>query len=151
MRSAWRTASRRPAGRRRPSVGRLQGRTLGRTPVRRAAFVRRAVGLANGHPGKTAVRRVVGYADGGANGQHTARRTARQTGGQTSTGWNNYLQHREYKTPPSAGRSGFYSEVKLTKSRCHRTSPPSGGCPTSGTSDVSDVGLPDNPGFVSCH
>ena len=75
-----------------------------------------------------AVRAVDGLADGRGDGRGTeeavcravgpvdGQRTARRTGGQTSTGRNGHLQHREYKTPPSAGRSSFYPRVKLTKS-----------------------------------
>ena len=131
----WRTARR--------TAGQSQGRTLGWTPVGTAASVRCAVGLADGRPGKTAVRRAVGYANGRVDGLQTARRT----GEHTSTGRNGHLHHQDPKPPPSAGRSGFYPGVKLTKSGCQRTSPPSGGRPTFGTSDVPDVGRPDNPGI----
>ena len=87
---------------------------------------------ADGRLGKTAVRQAVGYADGPADGQ----RTARRMGGHTSTGRNGHLQHRDPKPPLSAGRSSFYLGVKLTKSGYQRTSPPSGGRPTSRTSDI---------------
>ena len=96
----------------RRAVSSTDGCPSERSPVGTVASVRRAVGLADGRPGKIAVRRAVGYADGQADGQQTARRT----GEQTSTGQNGHLQHREYKTPPSAERSGFYPGVKLTKS-----------------------------------
>ena len=82
----------------------LAAQSQGRTPVGTTASVRRAVGLADGRLEKIVVRR--------ADGQ----RTARRPGGQTSTGRNGHLQHREYKTFPSAGRSGFYPGVKLMKS-----------------------------------
>ena len=87
-------------------------RRPGRTPVGTAASVRRAVVLVNGRLGNTTVRQAVGYADGRADGL----RTATRTGGHTSTGRNGHPQHRETKPPPSAGRSGFYLGVKLTKS-----------------------------------
>ena len=95
-----------------PPGGRWQGQTLGQTPVGTAASIRRAVGLADSHLGKTAVCRAIGYADRRADSQRTARRMGRQT----STGRNGHLQHREYKTPPSAENSSFYPRVKLTKS-----------------------------------
>ena len=101
-------------------------------PGRTAASVRRAIGLADGRSGNTAVRQVVSYADGQADGH----RTVRRTGEHTSTSRNGHLQHRDPKPPPSAGRSGSYPGVKFTKSGFQRTSPPSGGRRTSGTSDV---------------
>ena len=102
----WGDGGGRPLGDRlhgRPPAGRSQGRT----PIETAASIRRAVELVDGCLGKTAVRRAVGYADG--------ERTTRRTGRQTSTSRNGHLQHREYKTPPSARRSGFYPGVKLMK------------------------------------
>ena len=145
MRTAWRTArsgrpgwmgaqtARRTAGADgRATAGRSQGQTPRWTPVGTAASVRRAVELADGRPGNTAVRQAVGYADGRADGQRMATRTGRHI----STDRNGHPQHQDLKPPPSVGRSGFYSGVKFTKSGFQRTSPLSGGRRTSGTSDV---------------
>ena len=93
---------------------RSQGQSLRRTPIGTAASVHRVVGLADGRPGKTAVHWAVSYADG--------QQMARRTGGHTSTSRNGHLQHQDPKPPPSAGRSGFYPGVKMTKSGCQRTS-----------------------------
>ena len=65
--------------------------------------------------------------------------------GHSSTGRNGHLQHRDPKPPPSIGRSGFYPGVKLTKSGCVRTSPPSRGRPDN---PIADAYLDDDDDMI---